>query len=98
MSRARGSAHRALESRAGNAEALAQQPAGANQTLDQLPTLHSVPAVAQRLGVSEKSIRRYIKRGLLCAYKIGGQIRIAEEDLMAFLASCRLHKSDAQVE
>jgi excisionase family DNA binding protein len=62
------------------------------------PALHSIPAIAQRLDVSEKSIRRYIERGLLRAYKIGGQIRIAEEDLLAFLASCRLHKSDIPVE
>ena len=93
MSHARWSAHRALERTAGNAEPLAQQ-----QREDLLPTLHSIPAVARRLGVSQKSIRRYIKRGLLRAYKIGGQIRIAEEDLMAYQASCRLHKSDIQVE
>jgi excisionase family DNA binding protein len=62
------------------------------------PALHSIQAVALRLDVSEKSVRRYIKRGLLRAYKIGGQIRIADEDLMALLASCRLHKSDIEVE
>jgi len=62
------------------------------------PALHSIPAIAQRLDVSEKSVRRFIERGLLRAYKVGGQIRIAEEDLMAFLASCRLPKSDIQVE
>ena len=56
------------------------------------PTLQSISAIAQRLDVSEKSVRRYIERGLLRAYKIGGQIRISEEDLMAFLASCWLHK------
>jgi excisionase family DNA binding protein len=62
------------------------------------PTLHSISAIAQRLGVSDKSVRRYIERRLLRAYKIGGQIRISEEDLMAFLASCRLPKSDIEVE
>jgi excisionase family DNA binding protein len=69
----------------------------AAQTPEQ-PPLQSISTIAQRLDVSEKSVRRYIERGLLRAYKIGGQIRIAEEDLMAFLASCRLHKSDIQVE
>ena len=54
--------------------------------------------VARQLEVSEKSVRRYIERRLLRAYKIGGQIRISEEDLMAYQASCRLHKSDIRVE
>ena len=62
------------------------------------PPLQSISTIAQRLDVSEKSVRRYIERGLLRAYKIGGQIRISEEDLLAFLASCRLPKSDIQVE
>jgi len=62
------------------------------------PTFRSISTIAQHLNVSEKSVRRYIRRGLLHAYKIGGQIRISEEDLMAFLASRRLHKSDIHVE
>jgi excisionase family DNA binding protein len=74
------------------------QPAEGDLAPDRPTTLLSVPVVARRLGVSDRSIRRYIKRGLLRAYKIGGQIRIAEEDLMAFLASCRLAKSDIPVE
>ena len=60
--------------------------------------LQSTSIIAQRLNVSEKSVRRFIKRGLLRAYKIGGQIRISEEDLLAFLASCRLHKADIWME
>ena len=74
------------------------QPVEVDLVPDQPTTLLSVPAVAQRLNVSERSVRRCIERGLLRAYKIGGQIRIAEEDLLAFLASCRLHKSDIPVE
>jgi excisionase family DNA binding protein len=74
------------------------QPAEGDPVPDRPTTLLSIPIIAQRLDVSEKSVRRFIERGLLRAYKICGQIRIAEEDLMAFLASCRLHKSDIQVE
>jgi excisionase family DNA binding protein len=81
-----------LEPRARDAEALAQRPAEAGQAPDQLSPLLSIPAVAKRLDVSEKSVRRYIDRGRLPAYKIGGQIRIAEEDVRAFLSSCRLSK------
>ena len=69
----------------------------AAQTPEQ-PPLQSISTIAQRLDVSEKSVRRYIERGLLRAYKIGGQIRISEEDLMAFLASCWLHKADIWME
>ena len=69
----------------------------AAQTQEQ-PPLQSISTIAQRLDVSEKSVRRYIERGLLRAYKVVGQIRIAEEDLMAFLASCRLPKSDIRME
>lgn len=87
MSCARRSTHRALELRAGDAGALAQQ-----QGEDPLPILHSISTVARRLDVSEKSVRRYIERGRLPAYKIGGQIRIAEEDVRAFLSLCRLSK------
>jgi len=47
--------------------------------------------VAERLDVSEKSVRRCIERGELPAYRIGGQIRIGEEDLQNFLRSCRMN-------
>jgi excisionase family DNA binding protein len=59
---------------------------------------HSIPTVAQRLDVSEKSVRRYIERGELPAYKIGGQIRIGEEDLQNFLRSCRMNRSNIEKE
>ena len=52
---------------------------------------HSIPTVAERLDVSEKSVRRYIERGELAAYRIGGQIRIGEADLQNFLRSCRMN-------
>jgi excisionase family DNA binding protein len=59
---------------------------------------HSVATVARQLEVSEKSVRRFIKRRLLRAYKIGGKIRISEDDLRSFILACRLLKSDIQVE
>jgi excisionase family DNA binding protein len=68
-------------------------PTGSNASSKTPPKrFHSVATVARQLEVSEKSVRRYIKQRLLRAYKIGGQIRIAEEDLLAFQASCRLPK------
>jgi excisionase family DNA binding protein len=74
------------------------EPAEGGPVPDRPTTLLSVPAVAQSLGVSEKSVRRFIKRGLLRAYKIGGQIRISADDLRSFILACRLPKSDIQVE
>jgi excisionase family DNA binding protein len=68
-------------------------PTGSNASSNTPPKrFHSVATVARQLEVSEKSVRRFIERGLLRAYKIGGQIRISEEDLLAYQASCRLNR------
>jgi excisionase family DNA binding protein len=58
------------------------------------PSLHSIATTAKRLDVSEKSVRRYVDSGRLPAYKIGGQIRILEEDFRSFLASCRMNSGN----
>ena len=55
----------------------------------ELPHFHSVQSVAARLGVSVKSVRRWINRGELEAHKFGRQIRIAEPDLAAFIRDHR---------
>jgi excisionase family DNA binding protein len=47
--------------------------------------LLDIPAVARRLDVCEKTVRRFIPRGELHAYRIGRQLRIREEDLLSFL-------------
>jgi excisionase family DNA binding protein len=41
----------------------------------------SIAAVAVRLGVSEKTVRRMIKRGGLRAHRVGRLIRVAEHSL-----------------
>ena len=56
------------------------------------PTFHSISFIAADLDVSPKSVRRYIERGDLPAYKIGGQIRVSDEDYRQFLKSRRLNK------
>ena len=48
--------------------------------------LHTVEAVAERLGLSDKTIRRRITDGDLVAHRIGRRLRISEQDLQAFLA------------
>jgi excisionase family DNA binding protein len=49
-----------------------------------------LPEVARRLGVSEKTARRYIKSGTLPSIFIGGAYRVEEEDLEAFLQGAKV--------
>jgi excisionase family DNA binding protein len=50
-----------------------------------LPILLSVRDAADRLGVSTKTIRRWIASGELPHYRLGRSIRIAESDLIGFI-------------
>jgi putative molybdopterin biosynthesis protein len=47
--------------------------------------LHDVGEIADRLGVSDKTVRRLIKSGKLKFYRVGRQIRISEEQLKNYL-------------
>lgn len=40
---------------------------------------------AKRLNVSEKTVRRLINRGALRAVRVGGQFRVADDELAAFI-------------
>ena len=51
--------------------------------------LLTVQDTAERLKVSGKQIRRWIKAGDLVAYRLGRQIRISENDLELFLRQRR---------
>jgi excisionase family DNA binding protein len=42
--------------------------------------------VAERLRVSSRTVRRWIKAGALPVHRIGGLVRISEADFAAFLA------------
>lgn len=53
------------------------------------PGLLSVPAVAERLDVSEKTVRRMIAAGELPAHHVGRLVRVSADDLLVFLARCR---------
>ena len=50
------------------------------------PRLFSVADVADRLGVSEKTVRRMLDRSDLPAHRIGRLLRVSESDLDAYLA------------
>ena len=45
------------------------------------PHLLALPAVALRLGVSVKTVRRMLSRGDLRAYRIGRLLRVDQQDL-----------------
>jgi excisionase family DNA binding protein len=47
--------------------------------------LLAVPAVARRLAVCDKTVRRLIACGDLSAHRIGRQLRISEKELKRFL-------------
>jgi excisionase family DNA binding protein len=54
-----------------------------------LAPMMSIEEAATLLDVSETTIRRLINSGQLPAYRIGGQFRISEEDIRAYLATVR---------
>jgi len=46
----------------------------------------TIKRVAEHLGVSTRTVRRWIERGELVAHRFGSAVRIADRDLLAFLA------------
>ena len=59
--------------------------------------LLDIPAVAARLGVSSKTVRRHIDRGDLAVHHIGRLLRVSEEDLASFVARRRQIQSKNNV-
>ena len=54
--------------------------------------LLTVPEVAKAIKLSESTVRRLIKRGLITAYKVGdrGQLRIKEDEVEQYVESHRV--------
>lgn len=50
---------------------------------------HTVSAIADQLGLSERTVRRWIARRELIAHRLGRQWRISEGDLELFLRERR---------
>jgi excisionase family DNA binding protein len=48
--------------------------------------LLTMDAVAERTGVSVRTVRRWIEHGELVAHRLGRAVRISEADLVTFLA------------
>ena len=66
----------------------APSPARTRAPPDRL-CFYSVDDVAEQLGVSSKSVRRWIAAGELPVHRLGRQLRISEADLVAFIAQRR---------
>ncbi len=69
-----------------------QRPALARRIARPAPAtapLFTIQAVADLLGVSTRTVRRFIARGDLIPHRIGGNIRVSQDDLRAYLARCR---------
>jgi excisionase family DNA binding protein len=56
---------------------------------NRLPRLYAVRDTAVYAQTSEKTVRRWLKSGVVPFHRLGRQIRIAEADLLAFLADRR---------
>ena len=54
-----------------------------------IPRFYGVDFVAEQLGVTKKSVYRWIDAGALHFHKIQGVLRISEEDLQAFVSGSR---------
>ena len=54
--------------------------------------LLTVPEVAETMKVSQSTVRRMIRSGLITAYKLGdrGQLRIKEDDVEEYVESQRV--------
>lgn len=64
--------------------------AGARQSQQSVKVhFYTVAEVAEFVGVSVRSVRRWIKSGELVAHHFGTAVRIAESDLKAFIARKR---------
>jgi excisionase family DNA binding protein len=51
-----------------------------------LPRLHTIKAVAEAVNVSSRTVRRWIENGDLAVHRVDSVVRVAEDDLRAFLA------------
>jgi excisionase family DNA binding protein len=55
------------------------------------PKFHTIGGIALQLGVSARSVHRWIAQGELIVHRIGRSVRISETDFKAFLA---VHRDD----
>lgn len=59
----------------------------APDTLDRLPTLVPIRAVADKLGINDRTLYNYVKSGLIGSYKLGGLVMLDMDEVVAWLAA-----------
>jgi excisionase family DNA binding protein len=64
-------------------------PERTNREARRHPERFGIPVAAERLGLSERHVRRLIFERRLAHYKVGSRIVLSAEDCEAFLASQR---------
>ncbi len=60
-----------------------------NDTRQPVPRLLTVAQTAERLQVSQRTVRRLVKGGAFATYRIGRTIRIDEASVSDYLKRCR---------
>ena len=50
-----------------------------------VPIMLTIDDIAAKLQLSNKTVRRLIARKKLAAHRIGGQLRVSPDDLLAFI-------------
>ncbi len=61
----------------------------ADESDDEITWL-STPAAAERLGITPRTLYRFIDEGQLPAYKFGRVIRLKHTDVDSYIDSCRV--------
>jgi excisionase family DNA binding protein len=72
-----------------NRHQLGVSPIRSRQQSREHISFFAVPDVAEHLGVSTRTVRRWIEDRQLVAHHFGRAVRISEEDLRKFLAAHR---------
>ena len=66
---------------------VAPGPLKARRSPQSLPSFYTIGQVAEALGVSTRTVRRWIANGALAVHRFDGAVvRIADRDLLRFLA------------
>ena len=60
-----------------------------NRPTKNVDEIYTIKQIAQLVEVSTRTVRRWIKNGLLIAHRVNGLVRISEGDFQAFLATHR---------
>jgi excisionase family DNA binding protein len=61
-------------------------PLKARRAPQSLPSFYTMGQVAEALGVSDRTVRRWVAGGALPVHRFDGVVRIADRDLLEFLA------------